>query len=355
MSVLLCDRVVRAVSAAEVKMVGEIFLNYSRMFLLFHSVLYMTRKTPGRRAATEPVRRLPTIRQLRYFVRLEQLGHFGRAAEACFVSQSAFSVAIRDLERLLGVGLVERTSRRVTVTPEGREIATQARLCLRDLEGLVDLARDRSRPLSGPLHLGVIPTVAPFLLPAVLPRIRRKFPELQLYIREALTETLLAEMRAGTLDLVLMALPHPLHNVEVMTLFRDRFLLACREGTTLVDPKRFTLGQLAPESVLLLEEGHCMREHALAACRLRNRTKVSRFAGSSLHTLLEMVDGDLGITFVPEIAAGSGLLKHTRIRTWPLRDDSYREIALAWRQSSARAVEFRQLGEIIRGARKASD
>ncbi len=305
-----------------------------------------------RHAMTEASRHLPTVRQLRYFVALDQLGHFGRAAEACFVSQSAFSVAIRDLERLLELRLVERSNRKVTVTPEGRAIATQARLCLRDIGSLVDLARERGRPLSGPLRLGVIPTIAPFLLPAALPRIRRKFAELQIYIREGLTDVLLGELLAGTLDLVLLALPHPLHNVEVMPLFRDRFLLACRADTRLVDPGHFSLNQLAPESVLLLEEGHCMREHALSACRLRNRAKLSRFAASSLHTLLEMVDGDLGITFVPEIAIGSGLLRHTRVRTWPLRDDSYREIALAWRQSSARADEFRQLGAIIRGTRK---
>jgi LysR family transcriptional regulator, hydrogen peroxide-inducible genes activator len=307
---------------------------------------------PTRRASTAPAPHLPTVRQLRYFVMLEQLGHFSRAAEACFVSQSAFSVAIRDLERLLGVRLVERTNRRVTITPEGHEIATQARLCLRDLEGLVDIARERRRPLAGPLRLGVIPTIAPFLLPAALPRIRRRFPDLQLYIREGLTDALAAELLAGTLDLVLLALPHPLHNVEVMPLFRDRFLLACREDTRLVDPKHFSVNQLAPESILLLEEGHCMRDHALSACRLRNRAKLSRFAASSLHTLLEMVDGDLGVTFVPEMAVGSGLLKHTHIRTWPLRDESYRQIALAWRQSSARGKEFRQLGEIIRAGRE---
>lgn len=312
----------------------------------------MAQKSSRNRAAAAPARRLPTVRQLRYFVALEQAGHFGRAAEVCHVSQSAFSVAIRDLEELLGARLVERTNRRVTITPEGRDVATQARLCLRDLEGLVDLARERSRPLAGPLHLGVIPTIAPFLLPAVLPAVRRKFPELQLYIREGLTEPLLADLRAGRLDLMLIALPHPLQNLEVMPLFKDRFLLAAREDTKLVDPAHFSLHGLAPESVLLLEEGHCMREHALSACRLRNRAKLSPFAASSLHTLLEMVDGDLGVTFVPEMAAGSGLLKHTRIRTWPLRDDGAREIALAWRQGSARDGEFRQLGEVVRGARK---
>jgi LysR family hydrogen peroxide-inducible transcriptional activator len=306
----------------------------------------------NRRVARQPDRRLPTTRQLRYFVMLEQLGHFGRAAEACFVSQSAFSVAIRDLERLLGVRLAERTNRKVTITPEGREVATQARLCLRDMEGLLDIARERSKPLSGPLHLGVIPTIAPFLLPAALPDIRRKYPALQLFIREALTEPLLDALLAGSLDLLLLALPYPTRNVEVMPLFRDRFLLACRADTRLVDPKRFAVNRLSAESILLLEEGHCLREQALSACKLRNRTKLSRFAASSLHTLLEMVDGDLGVTFVPEMAAESGLLRHTRIRTWPLKDDSYREIALAWRSSSSHRNEYRELGAVIRAARR---
>jgi LysR family hydrogen peroxide-inducible transcriptional activator len=297
-------------------------------------------------------RRLPTVRQLRYFAALEQLGHFGRAADACCVSQSAFSVAIRDLEQLLGVRLVERTRRKVALTPEGRDVAAQARICLRELERLVDLARERGRPLSGPLRLGAIPTIAPFLLPAALPKIRRRFPDLQLYIREGLTDALLEELLDGTLDLVLLALPHPTRHVVTMPLFRDRFLLACREGTRLVDPGHFAVNKLPAESVLLLEEGHCLREHALSACRLRDRTRLARFSATSLHTLLEMVDGDLGVTFVPELAIGSGLLRHTRIRTWPLKDDSHRVVALAWRESSARGDEYRQLGEFLRGTRK---
>lgn len=303
---------------------------------------------PRTKRPADTLRQLPSVRQLRYFVALEELGHFGRAAGACFVSQSAFSVAIRDLEQLLGASLVERTNRRVTITPLGREIATQARLCLGDIESLVLMAREHGHLLSGPLRLGVIPTIAPFLLPTALPRIRRKFPRLQLYIREGLTAALVEELMQGTLDLLLLALPQPLQGAEVMPLFRDRFLLACREGTQLVDPRHFAVGRLPPESVLLLEEGHCMREHALSACRLRNRDKLSRFAATSLHTLLEMVDGDLGITFVPEMAVNSALLKHTRIRTWPLAEASSREIALCWRTSSVRGQEFRQLGELFR-------
>jgi LysR family hydrogen peroxide-inducible transcriptional activator len=136
-----------------------------------------------------------------------------------------------------------------------------------------------------------------------------------------------------------------------MLLFRDRFLLAAREDSRLVDPRRFAAGDLPPESVLLLEEGHCLRDHALSACRIRDRGRLGPFAASSLHTLLEMVDGDLGVTFVPEMAAGSGLLRHTRVKTWPIREEAYRDIALAWRASSARAAEFRQLGGILRAAR----
>ncbi|MCE7896434.1 MAG: LysR family transcriptional regulator [Gammaproteobacteria bacterium] len=304
----------------------------------------------ARNQAAKP-RHLPTVRQLRYFVTLERLGHFGRAAAACCVSQSAFSVAIRELETLLGISLVERSNRRVTITPSGHDIATQARLCLGDIESLVEMAQERRQALSGPLRLGVIPTIAPFLLPAALPRLRRKFPALQLFIREGLTGTLLDELAQGTLDLLLVALPHELPGAEVMPLFHERFLLACREDTRLTDPQHFLVNRLAPESILLLEEGHCMRDHALAACRLRSRGRVSPFAASSLHTLLEMVDGDLGISFVPEMAAGSALLRHTRVRTWPLPGGAGREIALCWRRRSARGADFRQLGELFRQAR----
>jgi len=310
----------------------------------------MARKPPERRPARAP-RSLPSVRQLRYFVALAEARHFGRAAAACFVSQPAFSVAIRELEQLLGLTLVERSNRRVTITPEGVELAAQARLCLRDLESLVDLARERGKPLAGPLRLGVIPTIAPFLLPTALPRIRKRFPELRLYIREAQTATVVAELMDGRLDLALLALPWPLPNATTMTLFSDRFLLAAREDSQLLDPRHFSAGDLPADSVLLLEEGHCLRDHALSACRLRNRQALSPFAASSLHTLLEMVDGDLGVTFVPEMAVGSGLLKQTRVKTYPLREDASRDIALAWRTSSAREAEFRQLGEILRSAR----
>jgi LysR family hydrogen peroxide-inducible transcriptional activator len=294
---------------------------------------------------------LPTVKQLRYFVALDEHGHFGRAAENCFVSQSAFSVAIRELESLLEVRLVDRTNRKVTITPLGREVATQARLCLRDLEDLVDLARGNGQPLSGPLRLGVIPTIAPFLLPKILPALRKAFPELRLLLREDVTQRVYEQLLEGELDVILMALPYEMRNVETMALFRDRFRLACREGTSLVDPENYRFNRLDAESVLLLEDGHCLRDHAIAACRIRKLEKVSRFAASSLLTLVEMVDADLGVTFLPEMAEGSSMLDGTRVETYPLSEGSYREIGLAWRRGSGRGEEFRLLGGRIRELR----
>ncbi len=291
---------------------------------------------------------LPTLRQLAYLAALDEHRHFGRAASACFVSQPAFSAAIRELESLLEVQLVDRTRKRVTVTSLGRDIAVQARLCLRDAESLVEMARHNREPLAGQLNLGVIPTVAPFLLPAFMPPLRAAHPGLRLRLREDVTDRLLDALLGGELDAVLMALPYALRHVTAETLFRDPFRLACREGTTLVDPARYRYNRLQRDSVLLLEDGHCLRDHALAACRLRRDETVQRFAASSLLTLVQMVDADLGITFLPALAEHSSLLANTRVRTYPLAQPAYREIGLVWRQGSARDEEFRLLGEFVK-------
>jgi LysR family hydrogen peroxide-inducible transcriptional activator len=290
---------------------------------------------------------LPTLKQLRYFIALVEQEHFGRAAEACFVSQSAFSTAIKELESILDAQLVDRTNKNITITALGREVAAQARLCLREVEGLVELARSNREPLAGKLRLGVIPTIAPFLLPAVLPPLRKAYPKLQLYLVEDTTQRIYHKLMAGELDLILIALPYELRNVEVMGLFKDPFYLACRQGSRWVDPKHYSTKQLAPESILLLEDGHCLRDHALAACKLRQPEQVSRFAASSLLTLIEMVDADLGITYLPKMAQGSPLLKNTRVKTYPLDLKSYREIGLAWRRGSAQDEAFRLLGAFL--------
>ena len=290
----------------------------------------------------------PSIRQLRYFVALCEHRHFGRAAQACHVSQSAFSTAIRDLEKLLGAQLVDRTNRRVTVTATGRRIEAQARRCLREVEALGAIAGEVREPLSGPLRLGVIPTIAPFLLPRVLPELRQRYPRLKLYLTEDKTERLNDRLLAGELDLLLLALPYDLESVEELPLYRDRFLLACREDTTRVDPGNYRFSRLDSDSILLLEDGHCLRDHALAACSIRASEKVSRFAASSLLTLVEMVDSDLGITFLPEMAEGSAMLRNTHVRLHSMGDRSYRTIGLGWRKGSARGEEFRLLGELLR-------
>ncbi len=273
--------------------------------------------------------------------------HFGRAAAASFVSQSAFSTAIKELESVLETQLVDRTNRRVTITAIGQDIAVQARLCLRDLEALVQIAQGQAEPLAGELRLGVIPTIAPFLLPIALPKLRREYPKLRLLLTEDQTDRLYAKLLEGDLDVLLLALPYEMRNVEVLPLFRDRFYLACREDTELVNPHNYRFNRLDAESVLLLEDGHCLRDHSIDACKIRDTQKVSRFAASSLLTLIEMVDADLGITYLPEMAVGSTLLRNTRVGLHPLAKQSYRTIGLAWRQGSDRADEFRMLGEFL--------
>lgn len=291
--------------------------------------------------------RLPSTKQLRYFTALAEHRHFGRAAASCFVSQSAFSVAIRELETLLGAQLVDRTNRRVTVTAIGQEVAVLARLCLQDLNALVVAAQAQSEPLHGPLKLGVIPTVAPFLLPRVLPAVHEQYPNLKLFLIEDLTDALHTQLLEGKIDAMLLALPYDLPGTESIVLFRDAFRLAVRHGTKLIDPHNYRFNRLNADSVLLLREGHCLRQHAIDACRLKDPRKITGFSASSLLTLVEMVDADLGITFLPEMAIGSALLANTHIETYALKDASFREIGVAWRSGSARGTEFTTLGQFI--------
>ena len=287
------------------------------------------------------------MRQLQYFQALVEHGHFGRAAKACFVSQSAFSHAIRELEETLGAQLVDRTNRSVTITNIGRDIAVQARLVLQDVDALVDTARATTAPLSGPLVLGCIPTIAPYVLPQVLPKLQAAYPDLQLYLREGQSEHIVQELHDGNIDVILLALPYPMRNVTTMDLFADPFHLAYKRGTKLIDPKKFQVNRLNADSVLLLEEGHCLRDHALSACSIASPDTVNNFAASSLATLLEMVRADLGVTFIPEMALRAGRLKGTGIATLPMPAGNARRIGLGWRKGSGRDAEFRLLGELL--------
>lgn len=311
----------------------------SKLAYLYHNVLFFRSM------------KFPTFKQLRYFLALCEEEHFGRAAAACFVSQSAFSNAIRELEDALRAQLVDRTNRSVTITAKGQDVATEARLVLRDMDSLVETAQGDREPLSGELRLGVIPTIAPFVLPGILPKLRKRFESLDLLLIEDQTHRIYDRLMDGELDVLLLALPWAMQGVEQQVLFRDEFCLAYRQGTDRVEPENYRFNRLDSDSVLLLEDGHCLRDHALAACKIRNTEKVRRFGASSLLTLIEMIDADLGISFLPEMARGSTLLRNTRVKLHSLSDKSYRNIGMVWRKGSRRFDEFRLLGEFIRDHR----
>ncbi len=292
---------------------------------------------------------LPTLRQLRYLVALAEHRHFGRAAEACLATQSTLSAGLQELESLLGVTLVERTKRKVLMTPLGHEVAARARDLLRGAEDIADLARAHGKPLTGSLRLGVIPTIAPFLLPRVLPGLRRLYPDLKLALREDLTARLLERLVNGDLDAAVLALPYEAAEVEMEALFTDPFVLACPSGHPLAAQETVSSADLAHTDLLLLEEGHCLRDHALAACSLPAPRRGEGILGTSLGTLVQMVASGMGVTLLPRLAVEAGVLIGTDLVTRPLSGGGARRLGLAWRKSSARKDEFRLLGKALFG------
>jgi len=300
---------------------------------------------------TRLVRVLPTLRQLRFLVALADRRHFGQAAEACLVSQSTLSAAIQELELGLGVVLFDRTRRSVAPTGIGLEIAERARAILKQTEDLVDVALAAHDPLSGPLRIGVIPTIGPFLLPRALPRLREAAPDLKLYLREEKTAPLVDRLEAGQLDAAILALPAPLDDLESEDIAVDPFFVVCPRDHRLAALKSVRPADMATEDLLLLEDGHCLREHALAACELEGARRNLAFQGTSLHTLVQMAAGGLGVTLVPEMAIGSGLIAGLDLNVAPLAGDRpWRRIALVWRRSSGRKETFRRLAALLRTA-----
>jgi LysR family hydrogen peroxide-inducible transcriptional activator len=294
---------------------------------------------------------LPTPRQLRYLCALADHLHFGRAAAACAVTQSTLSAGIQELEAMLGVTLVERTKRRVMLTPLGRELALRARQLLRDSEDMVALARSLGEPLAGELRLGVIPTIGPYLLPPALPLIRARHPRLRLYLREEPTAELIEGLEAGRLDCILIALPYEIGDLARMPIGKDDLFLVCPASHPLAAAAAVPPGSLAEAAMLLLEDGHCLRRHALEACELSGPGRHEVFQGTSLKTLVAMVAGGLGVTLLPAIALLSEIGDESGLVARPLLTPAAtREIALAWRKSSPRAAEFRLFGELLREA-----
>ncbi len=291
---------------------------------------------------------LPTVKQLQYLVALREHGHFGKAAEACFVTQSTLSAGLRELESLLGTMLVERTKRVVRFTPLGTRIADKAGRVLRESEELADMARAQSQPLTGELHMGVIPTIAPFLLPAMLPLLRRDLPRLKLFLREETSAAACEALHRGQLDCVLLAMPYACGDIERADLFDDRLFIAYPEGEA---PGRQSVAASSIDEtrLLLLEDGHCLKDHALSACNRPDIRAGAAMLGTSLHTLVQMVDNGLGLTFIPAMAIAAGILEGTAIGARPLASsNNSRRIALVWRRSSPRELEFRMLADTMR-------
>jgi len=291
---------------------------------------------------------LPTVKQLQYLVALRRFGHFGRAADACFVTQSTLSAGLRELETLLGITLVERTRRVVRFTALGEKIADKAIKVLCETEELAEMARAQGRPLHGDLRMGVIPTIAPFLLPTMLPQLRAQWPELKLYLREETSSAACEALHRGQLDCVLLALPFACGDVDRAMLFDDPLYVAypCGEAPK---AEEVAADEIDESRLLLLEDGHCLKDHALSACNRPDLRANAEMMGTSLHTLVQMVDNGLGVTFVPAMAIEAGILSGTGVVARPLRSENpYRRIALIWRRSSPRESEFQMLAATLR-------
>jgi LysR family transcriptional regulator, hydrogen peroxide-inducible genes activator len=294
---------------------------------------------------------MPTLKQLQYLVALKEHGHFGKAAESCYVTQSTLSAGIRELESLIGVTLVERTRRVVRFTALGDRIVDKAHRVLREAEELAGIAEASGKPLTGELRMSVIPTIAPFLLPWLLPRLRADRPELKLYLREETSQAAVESLRHGNVDCVLLALPFPTGEMDSELLFQDRLYVAFPHDDPRDPPEWIAPEMIDETKLLLLEDGHCLKDHALAACSRPEIRASATMMGTSLHTLVQMVDNGLGVTIMPEMAITGGILEHTRITARPLRSErSYRDIALVWRKNSPREKEFQLLAELLREA-----
>ncbi len=288
------------------------------------------------------------LRDLEYLVALDEEQHFHRAAERCFVSQPTLSGQIRKLEESLGVLLVERSGRQVRMTEAGREVAAQARRVLaeaRSVKSIADAFRD---PLSGRLDVGVIPTIAPYLLPLFVPHLRARCPNLRLFLHEHQTAVLLERLRRAELDLLVLALPVDRGELVEVDLYQEPFLLAVTKGHPLARRKRIELDVLQGEEVLLLEEGHCLRGQALDVCLLAGASEYGGFRGTSLETLRQMVGEGIGVTLMPQLAASR---RDDGVRFLPFADPPpSRRVGLLYRRSSPRAAAFAAVGETIREA-----
>lgn len=289
------------------------------------------------------------LRDLRYLVSLAEHKHFGRAAEASFVSQPTLSTQIMKLEEELGVALVERTPRKVLLTEVGKEIVQRAREVLNEVEQIRVIARRTLDPESGTLRLGIFPTLGPYLLPHIVPRIRERFPRLELLLVEEKTEVILRQLREGRLDAGILALPIHDQQLHIEKLFDEPFVLAVPDSNPLAERRSLTLDDLADQSLLLLEDGHCLREQALEVCQLAGAGEKSGFRATSLETLRQMVAANVGITLLPTLAVKPPVAQVDHVRLIQFRGRApSRHIAMVWRKSSAMHAFLGEFAELVR-------
>ncbi|GLR66107.1 LysR family transcriptional regulator [Acidocella aquatica] len=294
---------------------------------------------------------LPTPQQLRYLVTLAETGHFSRAAAACAVSQSTLSAGILALERQLDAAILDRSATKHAVfTPLGLELVAKARTALSALAALAEASDAARAPMTGPLRLGIIPTIGPFLLPRFMPALREAYPGLKLFLREDQTERLLDQLEGGHLDVLVLAEPCPCGGAETLAVQRDEFLVALPKGHPLAARESVAVAALAAEPFLLLEEGHCLRDQVLNTCGA-GVGRSSEFAATSLHTLIQMVAGGLGLTLVPRLAVLAGITEGADVELRRLEGaGGWRSISLAWRPNSPHAAEYRALAPLLASA-----
>ena len=294
---------------------------------------------------------LPTLRQLQFFVALSRRQSFSRAAEDSLVSQSTLSAAIKELEHILGADVVDRSSRGFALTPVGEQLVPRAEELLARAEDLVRIA-DSEDTLAGVIRLGVIPTIGPFILPEAMPLFDTSYPELSLYLREDLTSPLIDRLRAGLIDMVLMAFPYEADGVSTLTFAEDPFYFTCLPSHPLAKRKKLAVDDLAAEELLLLEDGHCLRDHALSACQLQSRHVANMFGGTSLFTLTQMARSGLGTTLLPQLAVTQGLASAAGLQTVPFRQSKSdpgprRQLGLAWRKGSGLTKQAELMAEVF--------
>lgn len=296
-----------------------------------------------------PASSMPTLRQLQFLIALRAEGSFVAAAEAVGVTQPTLSAGIKDLEISVGALLVERGRNGAVLTPAGEAAAERAARAIGEVEELVRAVQAAGEPFVGTFRLGAIPTIAPFLLPRALPLLKKKFPKLRLQMREDLTSRLLEALRARTLDAAIIALPYEAHGIAAARIADDEFLFLGPEGHPLAKRNDLSPEHLKTEDVLLLDDGHCLREHALSACRLSPGRRSADVGATSLHTLVQMVAGGMGVTLLPKIAAEGGAAAGAKVTLLPFAEPMVgRSIGIAWREGGPREEEARMLGDVLR-------